>query len=63
MTDRDHVAPPGPPRDRHPAGIDAAPHSWRTGTIPPASLSRPLRDIVDVWGEDSFPASDPPANW
>lgn len=23
--------------------------------------SRP--DIVDVWGRDSFPASDPPANW
>jgi RNA polymerase-binding transcription factor DksA len=20
-------------------------------------------DIVDVWGYDSFPASDPPANW
>jgi hypothetical protein len=20
-------------------------------------------DIVDVWGHDSFPASDPPANW
>ena len=20
-------------------------------------------DIVDVWGLDSFPASDPPANW
>jgi hypothetical protein len=20
-------------------------------------------DIVDVWGNDSFPASDPPANW
>ena len=20
-------------------------------------------DIVDVWGADSFPASDPPANW
>jgi len=38
-------------------------HPWRTGTIPPASPSRPLRDIVDVWGEDSFPASDPPANW
>ena len=37
--------------------------TWRTGTIPPASASRPLRDIVDVWGEDSFPASDPPANW
>lgn len=38
-------------------------HPWRTGTIPPTSPSRPLRDIVDVWGEDSFPASDPPANW
>lgn len=21
------------------------------------------RDIVDQWGEQSFPASDPPANW
>lgn len=20
-------------------------------------------DIVDVWGQASFPASDPPANW
>jgi hypothetical protein len=20
-------------------------------------------DLVDVWGNDSFPASDPPANW
>ena len=20
-------------------------------------------DIVEVWGFDSFPASDPPANW
>ncbi len=20
-------------------------------------------DIVDTWGEDSFPASDAPANW
>jgi RNA polymerase-binding transcription factor DksA len=38
-------------------------HPWRTGTIPPKSPARPLRDIVDVWGEDSFPASDPPANW
>jgi RNA polymerase-binding transcription factor DksA len=38
-------------------------HPWRTGTMPPPSPSRPLLDIVEVWGEDSFPASDPPANW
>jgi hypothetical protein len=24
---------------------------------------RTVPDIVDVWGHDSFPASDPPANW
>ena len=37
-------------------------HPWRTGTIP-AAPPPPAREIVDVWGEDSFPASDPPANW
>ncbi|HEY0903140.1 MAG TPA: hypothetical protein VGE14_04560 [Marmoricola sp.] len=20
-------------------------------------------DIVEIWGQDSFPASDPPTNW
>jgi hypothetical protein len=24
---------------------------------------RTVPDIVDVWGRDSFPASDAPANW
>lgn len=23
----------------------------------------PVVDLPDVWGRDSFPASDPPANW
>lgn len=23
----------------------------------------PHRDIVEIWGHDSFPASDPPTNW
>ena len=39
----------------------------RTATTPPEPPSQhpdPAgRDIVEVWGEDSFPASDPPANW
>jgi RNA polymerase-binding transcription factor DksA len=38
-------------------------HPWRTGTIRPTAPPLPVRDIVQVWGEDSFPASDPPANW
>jgi hypothetical protein len=39
----------------------------------PAVVEAPVRarthvepivlDLVDVWGQDSFPASDPPANW
>lgn len=37
-------------------------------TVPPPPTDEAGRppapdDIVDVWGEDSFPASDPPANW
>jgi hypothetical protein len=24
---------------------------------------RPVTDIVEEWGMQSFPASDPPANW
>ena len=44
----------------------------RPGAVPaeqPAAASgrgpanRTVPDIVDVWGCDSFPASDPPANW
>ncbi|MEU4602620.1 TraR/DksA family transcriptional regulator [Kribbella sp. NPDC023972] len=45
----------------------------RLQAIPMAGLCLPCQyvkeshqlgpDIVDVWGIDSFPASDPPANW
>lgn len=34
--------------------------------LPDDVVTRPAGsgpDIVDVWGQDSFPASDPPANW
>ena len=30
---------------------------------PPLDAATALEDIVDLWGEDSFPASDAPANW
>jgi len=30
---------------------------------PAASGSRDFEDLVDEWGAQSFPASDPPANW
>lgn len=31
-----------------------------TMTVPD---DKTAEDIVDVWGQDSFPASDAPANW
>ena len=46
-------APPARPRRRRAAG----------GRIAPVPADRTVPDIVDVWGYDSFPASDAPANW
>ena len=42
-----------------------------TNVATPSGLAQPMQvdqadaeaDIVEVWGHDSFPASDPPANW
>jgi hypothetical protein len=35
--------------------------SPRSATAP--RRRRPVPDIVEEWGLQSFPASDPPANW
>jgi hypothetical protein len=31
--------------------------------VAPRATAPPRPDIVEVWGQDSFPASDAPANW
>jgi len=31
--------------------------------VPTPTVESSASDIVDIWGQDSFPASDAPANW
>ena len=47
---------------------EAAPETARIVIVdlhvaPTAGTEQPLTDIVEEWGIQSFPASDPPANW
>jgi hypothetical protein len=51
-------------RSQHPVVIRAAPLT-RSDTAPGVTAvgDRDFDDIVDEWGAQSFPASDPPSNW
>ena len=50
---------------RSPAGAEPDVEAPTTGAppVPVADVPSPDWDIVDEWGAQSFPASDPPANW
>jgi len=41
----------------------AAPVTPRPAPARPVRAAWPRPDIVEVWGQGSFPASDAPANW
>lgn len=43
--------------------IRRAPHVRLERPAPVAPRVVVAPDVVDVWGADSFPASDPPSNW
>jgi hypothetical protein len=52
---------PLPRGKRHAPGQEAA--APATATVRAPAPVHPIPDIVDEWGRQSFPASDPPSNW
>lgn len=49
----------------HRARASHSQHEMSTAARPPSppAATGSAQDIVDIWGDQSFPASDPPSNW
>jgi hypothetical protein len=56
-----------PPRRPNGRGVrshlNTAPAALAVELTDPPGTAGNVMDIVQEWGEQSFPASDPPANW
>ncbi len=57
------VSSPASPAARLEAGAPARALVGLLVRVGGAGVALPPDDIVDQWGVQSFPASDPPANW
>jgi hypothetical protein len=59
----DHAGDMTTTREREAGGVAVLTRTGGRETPVVTTADGPPSDIVDQWGVQSFPASDPPANW